>query len=98
MSRKGTKTPWSRPRLDSTSVWKPASPGDAGFQTDVESKRGLDHGVFVPFLLIYPNADVPLLQLSLQASLDPALPLALGSALAPPRGQVALIVGSAMSS
>ena len=45
--------------------------GDAGFESDVESRRGLDHGVFVPFLLIYPNADVPILQLSLQASLDP---------------------------
>jgi aromatic ring-opening dioxygenase catalytic subunit (LigB family) len=70
---------------------------DAGFQTDVESKRGLDHGVFVPFMLIYPNADVPLLQLSLQASLDPELHLALGNALAPLRDHGVLIVGSGMS-
>jgi len=70
---------------------------DAGYQTDVESKRGLDHGVFVPFLLIYPNADVPILQLSLQASLDSVLHLALGQALAPLRDQGVLIVGSGMS-
>jgi aromatic ring-opening dioxygenase catalytic subunit (LigB family) len=70
---------------------------EADFQTDVESKRGLDHGVFVPFLLIYPNADVPILQLSLQASLDPVLHLALGQALAPLRDQGVLIVGSGMS-
>jgi aromatic ring-opening dioxygenase catalytic subunit (LigB family) len=70
---------------------------DAGFQTDVETRRGLDHGVFVPFLLIYPNADVPILQLSLQASLDPALHLRLGQALAPLREQGVLIVGSGMS-
>jgi aromatic ring-opening dioxygenase catalytic subunit (LigB family) len=70
---------------------------DAGFQTDVESKRGLDHGVFVPFMLIYPNADVPILQLSLQSSLDPTLHLALGQALATLRDQGVLIVGSGMS-
>jgi aromatic ring-opening dioxygenase catalytic subunit (LigB family) len=59
---------------------------DAGFALDVESKRGLDHGVFVPFLLIYPQADVPIMQLSLQRSLDPPL-----------RDKGILIVGSGMS-
>jgi aromatic ring-opening dioxygenase catalytic subunit (LigB family) len=70
---------------------------DAGFDSDVESKRGLDHGVFVPFLLIYPEADIPILQLSLQASLDPELHLQIGHALAPLREQGVLIVGSGMS-
>ena len=69
----------------------------AAFESHVDAKRGLDHGVFVPFLLIYPNADVPILQLSLQASLDPELHFDLGAALAPLRDQGVLIVGSGMS-
>jgi aromatic ring-opening dioxygenase catalytic subunit (LigB family) len=51
---------------------------DAGFELEVDSKRGLDHGVFVPFLLVYPNADVPIMQLSLLQSLDPMTHIAIG--------------------
>ena len=70
---------------------------DAGFESAVDAKRGLDHGVFVPFLLVYPKADVPILQMSLQRSLDPKLHLRIGKALAPLRDQGVLIVGSGMS-
>ncbi len=70
--------------------------GAAGLPAREETRRGLDHGVFVPFKVIYPRADVPIVQLSLMSGLDPAAHLAIGAALAPLRHDV-LIVGSGMS-
>jgi len=69
----------------------------AGFACSEEQQRGLDHGVFVPFLLVYPEANLPLVQLSLKQGLSAAEHLKLGAALAPLRDQGVLIVGSGMS-
>ena len=69
----------------------------AGISSTPDSQRGLDHGVFVPFLLVYPNAEMPLVQLSLKQGLEPAAHLQLGAALAPLRDQGVLIIGSGMS-
>lgn len=70
---------------------------EAGFTTEANDHRGYDHGVFVPFKLIYPDADVPVVELSLLASYDAAEHLAMGRALAPLRDRDILIVGSGMS-
>lgn len=69
----------------------------AGIVSHADAERGFDHGVFIPFMLIYPDADIPIVQLSLKAGLDPAEHVAAGKALASLRDKNVLIVGSGMS-
>lgn len=68
-----------------------------GLSAGSDEKRGFDHGVFVPLKLVFPQADLPVVQLSLKRSLSAADHLALGEALEPLRRQGVLILGSGMS-
>lgn len=68
-----------------------------GFTVETNSKRGLDHGVFIPMRLLYPNADIPIVQLSLLSSLEPEEHIKLGEAISSLRQEGVLILGSGMS-
>lgn len=69
---------------------------NAKIPCNLDEKRGFDHATFVPLLLAYPEAKIPVVQISVQKDLDPSFHIALGEALAPLRDEV-LIMGSGFS-
>ena len=70
---------------------------DAGIDAGLDAGRGFDHGVFVPLKLMYPEAAIPCVQLSLVRGLDPGLHIRIGRALAALRNENVLIIGSGFS-
>lgn len=69
----------------------------AGIKTELDTERGLDHGVFVPLAVMYPQANIPCIQLSLLSSLSADQHLALGAALGDLPVDNLLVIGSGFS-
>jgi len=69
----------------------------AGIDARLDPETGYDHGTFVPMHVMYPEADVPLFQVSILKSYNPAAHVAIGQALASLRDEGIMIVGSGLS-
>ncbi len=70
---------------------------DARIAAATDPARGFDHGVFIPLKLVFPDAEIPVVQLSIRADLDPAAHIEAGRALEALRDEDVLLVGSGMS-
>ena len=70
---------------------------DQGLPVELDPARGFDHGVFVPMKVAFPDASIPVVEMSVERGLDPKLHIAAGRALASLRDEGVLIVGSGMS-
>lgn len=69
----------------------------AGIAAVLDESQGFDHGTFAPMAVMYPEADIPLFQLSILRSYDPVQHFNIGRALAPLRDEGVAIIGSGLS-
>ena len=70
---------------------------DRGLPVALDPERGFDHGLFVPMKVAFPDAAIPIVEMSVERDLDPRLHIDAGRALASLRGDGVLIIGSGMS-
>ncbi|KPJ90253.1 MAG: extradiol ring-cleavage dioxygenase [Gammaproteobacteria bacterium SG8_11] len=70
---------------------------DNGVEARLEDQRGFDHGLYIPLKIMYPEADIPCIQLSLVDSLDPQVHINMGEALSQLKREGLLILGSGFS-
>ena len=69
----------------------------AGIEAKLDHERGFDHGLFIPLMLMYPEADIPCIQVSLSTSLDAGEHLRIGRSLATLKSENLLFLGSGFS-
>ena len=70
---------------------------DKGIESTLDNNRGFDHGLFIPLKIMYPEATIPCVQLSLLNSLDPKAHIQIGKALSELRNENVLVIGSGFS-
>jgi aromatic ring-opening dioxygenase catalytic subunit (LigB family) len=70
---------------------------NAGIEANLDGQRGFDHGLFVPLKMMYPDANIPCVQLSLINSLQPETHIRMGKALANLKNDNILVIGSGFS-
>lgn len=68
-----------------------------GMECRLDHERGYDHGTFIPLMLMVPEANIPVLQMSLRSDLDPQAHIDIGKALAPLLEQGVVIIGSGLT-
>lgn len=69
----------------------------SGIESRTDSERGFDHALFIPLMLMYPEADIPCVEMSLIKGLDPAKHIAMGKTLSGLKNDNILIIGSGFS-